>query len=86
MTTCRLCFQAVTQGVPVPGCQQASGMVHEECVAAAALKAAQANGENVENSWRITGEKRRIPHAHIENILRKFSTSDREEFSQNPLM
>ena len=41
MTSCKLCFQAVTQGVPVPGCQQASGMVHEECVAAAALKAAQ---------------------------------------------
>ena len=41
MTTCKLCLQAVTQGVPVPGRQQASGIVHEECVAAMALKAAQ---------------------------------------------
>jgi hypothetical protein len=41
MAVCKLCFQEVREGVPVPGYKEASGMVHEECLAAAALKVAQ---------------------------------------------
>jgi hypothetical protein len=41
MSLCKLCFQKVRDGVPVPGYKEASGTVHEECLAAVALNVAQ---------------------------------------------
>src|SRR3990172_3486199 len=38
MPLCKICFQEVENGIVVPGRGQASGTVHEECLAAAALK------------------------------------------------
>ena len=38
---CKICFQGVQKGIAVPAYQEASGMVHEECLAAVALKLAE---------------------------------------------
>ena len=41
MALCKICFQEVQEGVAVPGYREASGMVHEECLAAVVLKFAE---------------------------------------------
>ncbi len=41
MTLCRICFEDIEKGIAVPGYQEASGVVHEECLAALALKVAE---------------------------------------------
>lgn len=41
MPICKLCFQEVHNGISVPGFQQATGAIHEECLAATALKVAE---------------------------------------------
>ena len=41
MPLCKLCFEDVERGIPVPGYQEASRIVHEECLAIAALRAAE---------------------------------------------
>jgi hypothetical protein len=41
MALCKLCLQEIKNGVPVPGYKEASDMIREECLAAAALKVAQ---------------------------------------------
>ena len=41
MTLCKICFQEVQEGVAVPGYREASGRVHEECLAAVVLKFAE---------------------------------------------
>ena len=41
MALCKICFQEVQNGVVVPGFQGASGVVHDECLSAAALKLAE---------------------------------------------
>jgi len=38
---CKICFQKVQKGITVPAYQEASGMVHEECLASMALKLAE---------------------------------------------
>jgi hypothetical protein len=40
VTFCKICFQEVDKGVAIPSCHEASGIVHEECLAAAVLKVA----------------------------------------------
>ena len=41
MAICKLCFQGCTNGTIVPGYKEPGGVVHEECLAAATLKAAE---------------------------------------------
>ncbi len=41
MALCKICFQDVEKGILVPGHGEASGIVHEECLAAEALKVAE---------------------------------------------
>ena len=41
MALCKFCFKEVDAGIPVPGYSSASGMVHEECLAAAVFKVAE---------------------------------------------
>ncbi|MDP2920198.1 MAG: ATP-binding protein [Dehalococcoidia bacterium] len=41
MALCKICFQDVEKGILVPGHGEASGTVHEECLAAEALKVAE---------------------------------------------
>ena len=41
MELCKICFQQVENGIVVPGRWQASGVVHEECLAGAVFKLAQ---------------------------------------------
>lgn len=41
MAICKLCFQGCPSGTIVPGYREASGVVHEECLAAATLKVAE---------------------------------------------
>jgi hypothetical protein len=38
---CKICFQEVQKGIAVPGYGKASGMLHEACLAAMALKVAE---------------------------------------------
>ena len=38
MGLCKICFEETQKGVAVPGYGEASGMVHEECLAAVALE------------------------------------------------
>ena len=45
MEVCKFCFEEVRGGLPVPGFNEASGVVHEECLAAAALKFARDPGK-----------------------------------------
>ena len=42
MALCKICFQDVEKGILVPGNREASGVVHEECLATEALKVAEA--------------------------------------------
>jgi Holliday junction DNA helicase RuvB len=41
MALCKICFQDVEKGILVPGHGEASGIVHEECLAAKALNVAE---------------------------------------------
>jgi hypothetical protein len=41
MNMCKLCFSELEEGIHVPGYHGASGAVHEECLAGAALKVAE---------------------------------------------
>ena len=62
MALCKICFQEVDKGVAVPGYQQASGIVHEECLAAAALKAAEDPQREGLLRYLIEYEEKRAPH------------------------
>jgi hypothetical protein len=65
---CKICFQEVKKGVAVPGHQHASGIVHEECVAAAALKAAEDQQKEGLLRYLIEYEEKRAPHDWSKNV------------------
>jgi len=59
---CKICFQEVEKGVAVPGYQEASGIVHEECLAAVALKVAEDPQKEGLLRYLIEYEEKRAPH------------------------
>ena len=62
MALCKICFQEIEKGVAVPGHQQASGIVHEECLAAVTLKVAEDPQKEGLLRYLIEYEEKRAPH------------------------
>jgi Holliday junction DNA helicase RuvB len=62
MALCKICFQEVQKGTPVPGYGEASGVVHEECLAAAALKLAEDPQKEGLLRYLIDYEEKHAPH------------------------
>lgn len=62
MAFCKICFQEVDKGVAIPGCHEASGTVHEECLAAAALKVAEDTKKEGLLRLLIEYEEQHAPH------------------------
>jgi len=65
---CKICFQEVEKGIAIPGHQHASGIVHEECLAAAALKAAEDQHKEGLLRYLIEYEEKRAPHDWSKNV------------------
>jgi Holliday junction DNA helicase RuvB len=59
---CKICFHEVEKGIAVPGHQQASGMVHEECLAGATLRVAQDSQKEGLLRYLIEYEEEHAPH------------------------
>ncbi len=68
MALCRICFQEVEKGIVVPGHQHASGIVHEECLAAVTLKAAEDQQKEGLLRYLIEYEEKRAPHDWSRNV------------------
>jgi len=62
MSICKLCFQDVQKGVAVPGNGEASGVVHEECLATVALKLAEDSQKEGLLRYLIEYEEKHAPH------------------------
>jgi hypothetical protein len=62
MAVCKICFEVASGGVPVPGYQQAAGLVHEECLAAATLKLAEDPQKEGLLRYLIEYEEEHAPH------------------------
>lgn len=62
MAFCKICFQEVDKGVAIPGCHEASGIVHEECLAAAVLKFAEDPQKEGLLRFLIEYEDQHAPH------------------------
>ncbi len=62
MAICKICFQEAKRGVAVPGYGEASGMVHEECLAAVALKLAEDPQKEGLLRYLIEYEEKYAPH------------------------
>jgi Holliday junction DNA helicase RuvB len=62
MELCKICFQEVQKGIPVPGYGGPSGVVHEECLAAAALKLAEDPEKEGLLRYLIDYEEKHAPH------------------------
>ncbi len=62
MGLCKFCFREVGEGLPVPGYNGPSGRVHEECLAAAALKFARDPEKEGLLRYLIDYEEKHVPH------------------------
>ena len=62
MGLCKFCFREAKNGVPVPGYETASGMVHEECVAEAVFKFARDPEKEGLLRYLIDHEEMHAPH------------------------
>lgn len=62
MELCKICFQEIQNGVTVPGYHEASGLVHGECLAAAALKLAEDPQKEGLLRYLIEYEEKHAPH------------------------
>ncbi|HEY50520.1 MAG TPA: ATP-binding protein [Dehalococcoidia bacterium] len=62
MALCKICFQDIAKGSLVPGYGEASRMVHEECLAAVALKIAEDPGKEGLLRYLIEYEEKHAPH------------------------
>lgn len=62
MALCKICFQEVEKGIAVPGHQQASGIVHEECLARLALQTAEDPQKEGLLRYLIEYEEKCAPH------------------------
>jgi len=65
---CKICFQEVEKGIAVPGHQHASGIVHEECLAAVTLKAAEDPQKEGLLRYLIEYEEKRAPHEWSKDV------------------
>jgi Holliday junction DNA helicase RuvB len=65
---CKICFQEVEKGVVVPGNREASGVVHEECLAAAALKIAEDPQKEGLLRYLIEYEEKHAPSDWSKNV------------------
>ena len=62
MGLCKICFEEVQNGVVVPGFQAASGVVHDECLAAAVFKLAEDPQREGLLRYLIEYEEKHAPH------------------------
>jgi hypothetical protein len=58
---CKICFQEVQKGVAVPGYRKASGIVHEECLSAMALKLAEDSQKEGLLRYLVEYEEKHVP-------------------------
>jgi len=65
---CKICFEEVDKGVAIPGCHEASGTVHEECLAAAALKIAEDPQKEGLLRYLIDYEEKHAPHEWSQHV------------------
>ena len=68
MTLCKVCFQEAENGIVVPGYVQALGVVHEECLAAAALKLAEDSQKEGQLRYLIEYEEKHAPHGWSKDV------------------
>lgn len=68
MLLCKICFQEVQNGIVVPGYQEASGAVHEECLAGAVLKLAEDPQKEGLLRYLIDWEVKNAPHNWSKNV------------------
>lgn len=68
MAICKFCFQEASDGVPVPGEGSASGTVHEECLAAAALKFARNPEKEGLLRYLVDYEEKHAPHDWAKDV------------------
>ena len=68
MVLCKICFQEVQEGVAVPGRQESSGVVHEECLAAATLEFAQDSRKEGLLRYLIDYEEKHAPHGWSKDV------------------
>jgi len=68
MQICKLCFQETQAGVSVPGYGEASGVVHEECLAGAVLKIAEDPQKEGLLRYLIEYEEKYAPHDWSEDV------------------
>jgi Holliday junction DNA helicase RuvB len=59
---CKICFQEAQRGIAVPGYGEASGIVHEECLSATALKVAEDPQREGLLRYLIEYEEKHAPH------------------------
>ncbi len=62
MELCKICFQEIQNGIAVPGYHEASGVVHEECLAAAVLKLAEDQQKEGLLRYLIDYDEKHAPH------------------------
>ncbi len=62
MALCKVCFQDVGKGIAVPGYKEPSGIVHEECIASAALRIAEDPQKEGLLRYLIDYEEKHTPH------------------------
>ena len=62
MGLCKICFQEVQNGIVIPGYQQASGVVHEECLAGAVFKVTEDPQKEGLLRYLIDYEEKHAPH------------------------
>jgi len=68
MGLCKICFQDIEKGVAVPGHGEASGIVHEECLAAVALKVAEDPQKEGLLRYLIEYEEKHAPHEWSKDV------------------
>ncbi len=68
MTLCKICFQEAENSIVVPGYTQASGVVHEECLAAAVLKLAEDSLREGQLRYLIEYEEKHAPHSWSKDV------------------
>jgi len=62
MALCKVCFQDIEKGTLIPGYGGASGVIHEECLAAVALKVAEDPQKEGLLRYLIEYEEKHAPH------------------------
>lgn len=68
MGLCKICFQEIDKGIAVPGYNGASGVVHEECLAVAALEFAEDSKKEGLLRYLVEYEERHAPNDWAKDV------------------